>query len=130
MLRVLICDDDAPTRELVAAILGPEDYEMVFAEHGAQAIELAREYHPDVLVLDVMMPHMDGIEACRLLKDDFETAGIPVLILTAHSDFDARAQAEDAHADGYLTKPFSPLTLLKALEHLVDVRTAKRRQDH
>ena len=130
MLRVLICDDDAPTRELVAAILGPEDYEMVFAEHGGQAIDLAREYQPDVILLDLMMPQMDGITACRQLKDDFETAGIPVLILTAFAEFDARAQAEEAHADGYLTKPFSPLTLIKALEHLVEVRTAKRRQDH
>src|SRR6266568_3168133 len=104
MLSVLICDDDAPTRELVAAILGPEDYEMIFAEHGAQAIELAHEHHPDVILLDLMMPQMGGIDACRFLKDDFETAGIPILILTAFSDFDARAQAEEAHADGYLTK--------------------------
>jgi CheY-like chemotaxis protein len=80
MLRILICDDDAPTRELVAAILGPEDYEMIFAENGAQALELARESHPDVIMLDLMMPHMDGITACHALKDDVELAGIPVLI--------------------------------------------------
>src|SRR5512135_1245110 len=101
MQRLLVCDDDAPTRELIAAILGPEDYELIFATDGEQAIECAREHDPDLIVLDLMMPNMDGIECCNRLKDDVLLAGIPVLILTAHADFDARSQAEEAHADGY-----------------------------
>jgi CheY-like chemotaxis protein len=127
MHRVLICDDDEATRQLVAAILGPEDYEIFFASDGMEALERAREERPDAILLDLMMPKLDGIATCLELKDDAEVAGIPVLILTAHADFDARVQAEQAHADGYLTKPFSPLTLVKAIEHLLEMSEARRR---
>ncbi|MGZ4129103.1 MAG: response regulator [Actinomycetota bacterium] len=129
MHKLLVCDDDAPTRELIAAILGADEYELIFAIDGEEALDLAREHHPDLMVLDLMMPRMDGIESCNRLKDDPELAGIPVLMLTAHADFDARAQAEEAHADGYLTKPFSPFTFRRALEHLLEVSEAKRRQE-
>jgi CheY-like chemotaxis protein len=129
MQKVLICDDDDATRDLVAAILGSDDYEIVFAIDGEEAMELARVEHPDVILLDLMMPKLSGIDVCKQLKDDAELAGIPVLILTAYSDFDARAQAEEAHAEGYLTKPFSPFTLRKAIEHLLEVSATKRRQE-
>jgi CheY-like chemotaxis protein len=125
--KVLICDDDEATRQLVAAILGSEDYELVFASDGFEALARARAERPDAILLDLMMPKLDGIETCLQLKDDPEVAGIPVLVLTAHSEFEARVQAEQAHADGYLTKPFSPFTLVKAIEHLLEMNAARRR---
>ncbi|MGZ4213275.1 MAG: response regulator, partial [Actinomycetota bacterium] len=79
MHKLLVCDDDAPTRELIAAILGADEYELIFAIDGEEALDLAREHHPDLMVLDLMMPRMDGIESCNRLKDDPELAGIPVL---------------------------------------------------
>lgn len=126
MDRILIVDDDPAIRDLVATMLAPEDYQITFAEDGAEAVERARLEQPDLIILDVMMPMMDGLAACRTLKEDVVTAGIPVLMLTAKSGFEDRVAGEDAKADAYLTKPFSPFTLTKTVEHLLQIRAAKR----
>jgi CheY-like chemotaxis protein len=125
--RLLVVDDDPAIRELIAAILGTDEYEISFARNGKEALVMARELQPEIIILDVMMPLMDGIEVCEHLKADIETAGIPVLMLTARTEFDDRVRAEDAKADAYLTKPFGPFNLLKAVEHLVALAEQKHR---
>jgi len=125
--RLLVVDDDPAIRDLIAAILGTDEYEISFARNGAEALKAARAIQPEIMILDVMMPLMDGIEVCEQLKGDVLTAGIPVLMLTARTDFDDRVRAEAAKADAYLTKPFGPFNLLKAVEHLVAVAEQKHR---
>ena len=125
MNRVLVVDDDPSIRELIGALLAPESFDVRFAEDGAEAVERARAEQPDLIILDIMMPMMDGLEACRQLKADPVTGGIPVLMLTARTGFDDRVEAEDAKAEAYLTKPFSPFTLTKMIEHLLDVKATR-----
>ena len=127
MKRILVVDDDPAIRDLIGALLSAEDYELTFAEDGAEALEIARTREPDVILLDVTMPMMDGLEACRQLKEDVRTAGIPVLLLTARAGFDDRVAGEEAKADAYLTKPFSPFTLTRMVEHLVAMRATRAR---
>lgn len=121
MHRVMVVDDDPGVRKLVAATLGERDYEVVFAGDGEEAIGLARTQRPETIVLDVMMPAMDGFTACRKIKEHPATKDIPVVLLTARGGFDDRVQGDEARADAYLTKPFSPLTLLKTVEHMLEL---------
>lgn len=119
MPRIMVADDDEDIRSLIETVL--EDHEVVFAEDGDEAYRMAREQMIDLIIMDVAMPMMDGIEACRTIKDDPSTAGVPVLMLTAKAGFDDRVAGEEAHAEAYLTKPFDPYQLQKMVEHLLEV---------
>ncbi|MFP5309183.1 MAG: response regulator [Actinomycetes bacterium] len=119
---VLVVDDDPLTREILATILDLEDYRVVLAEDGETALDLVAGGRPDVIVLDVMMPGLNGFEVCRRLKDDPETAPIPVILLTALDRSEDAAEGAAAGCDAYLTKPFSPLTLIERIVELQAVR--------
>jgi two-component system chemotaxis response regulator CheY len=119
MPSVLIVDDDPSIRKLVATTL--EDvagFELVEAADGDEALELAREEAPAIVLLDIDMPGIDGLEACRRLRAQPQTAGATVVMLTAAADEEAARAAEEAGADLFITKPFSPLELLRLVDDL------------
>lgn len=116
--RVLVVDDDELTREILATILDLEEFEVTLADDGEQALASVAESVPEVVVLDVMMPGIDGFEVCRRLKGDAATADLPVILLTARGSADDRRAGEEAGADAYLTKPFSPLALIDTIERI------------
>jgi two-component system phosphate regulon response regulator PhoB len=108
---LLVADDDEDILTLVQLRLSRSGFEVVVARDGEEALRLARERSPDLAVLDWMMPKMSGVDVLRALRASEETAGIPVVLLTARaSEFDVR-EGIDAGADDYIQKPFSPQEL-------------------
>jgi DNA-binding response OmpR family regulator len=99
-----------------------EGYECVTAINGREALQKARETLPDLIMLDIMMPFMDGFEVCRELKADAATRDIPVIMLTAKSQQVDIQKGKDAGADDYITKPFRPSTLRKKFNEVLDAR--------
>jgi two-component system response regulator MprA len=115
--RILIADDDRAIRESLSRALTLEGYEVVQAHDGAVALQLIQERQPDVAVLDVMMPNLDGLTVCRVLRA--ERNRIPVLMLTARTETPDRVAGLDAGADDYLPKPFDLDELLARLRALL-----------
>ena len=113
---ILVCDDDPSLRELVRAVLGPR-YRFVEAADGAEALGLAREERPDLIVLDVMLPGLSGIEVLEELRNDAGLESIPVVVITAWSH--AELDAQVAGADRFVSKPFDPDDLSTAVEELL-----------
>lgn len=116
--KILLVDDDLSLRRLVRLTLGP-DYEILEANDGEEAVTIARRERPDLVFMDIRMPRLSGYEACRRIKESPETAHTKVVMLTANSRDEDRAQGEAVGADGYMTKPYSPLALLATVEELV-----------
>ena len=106
--KVLVVDDDAKTAELVKLYLNRDGYRVLTAHEGNEALRLARENHPDLIVLDLMLPGIDGLEICSILRDESD---VPIIMLTALTTDDDRLKGLDLGADDYVTKPFSPREL-------------------
>ena len=106
--RVLVVDDDTKTVELVKLYLKRDGYKVISAADGMEALKLARQTHPDLIVLDLMLPGMDGLRVCRTLREESD---VPIIMLTARTTEDDRLQGLDLGADDYVTKPFSPREL-------------------
>jgi two-component system, OmpR family, phosphate regulon response regulator PhoB len=117
--RVLLADDDASLRRLIKTTLGEEDFDLLQAIDGEEALLLARVEHPDLVLLDVNMPRLDGFEVCRSLKADPATSAIKVVMLTARAAESDRARGREAGADDYFIKPFSPVQLLNKVYALL-----------
>jgi two-component system chemotaxis response regulator CheY len=116
---ILIVDDDPMIRKLITTTLQDvAGYRLREAGDGIQAIEAAVEVRPEIVFLDHDMPRLNGIETCRRLRSDPATAGATIVMLTAMSDGPHRDRAVDAGADLFLTKPFSPLRLLRLVDEL------------
>ncbi len=120
--RVLIADDIAANRKLLANFLATLGYKTIEAENGQQALNLILEKKPDLIILDVMMPEMTGIEVCWVVKSNPETKMIPVLIITALSDEDHHLKALDAGADDFLAKPYNMHFLRARLKSLLALK--------
>src|SRR5579859_306231 len=121
MKKILIVDDQPSVRELVAVTLEIGDYQILTAENGDQALQLARIEMPDLMLLDIQMPGglLDGLEVCRLLKSDPKTEGIYIILLTAKGqDWDKQAGSQ-AGANDYFVKPFSPLDLISKVDNVL-----------
>src|SRR5678815_4133156 len=103
---ILIVDDEPFGRETLESILEPEGYTLVMAENGYQAIEEARAVRPDVILLDVMMPGMNGFEVCRRIRSEKQLAEVPILFLTALDDRQSLLNGLEAGADDFISKPF------------------------
>ena len=119
MASILIVDDDPSIRKLVATTL--EDvagFELIEAGDGGEALDLAAEEAPAIVLLDIDMPGLDGYEACRRLRAEDATADTTIVMLTAAAGEEAERAAEEAGADLFLTKPFSPLELLRLVDQL------------
>jgi len=121
MKKILIVDDQCELRELVEITLKSEDYQVFQAENGKQAVEIATSEKPNVIVMDIMMPVMDGIEATRIIKSTPETKEYIVLMLTGESKEEDKQKGFAAGVSGYLSKPFSPLELLHKVEEFLQI---------
>jgi CheY-like chemotaxis protein len=116
--KILVCDDDPVILRLLQVNLEIEGYDVVAAHHGEEAVALTRQEHPDLVILDIMMPRKDGYQACAEIKSDDSTKDIPVVFLSAKAQ---QSDIEKGRAYGvtdYLTKPFDPTELLDVIERL------------
>jgi CheY-like chemotaxis protein len=121
---ILIADDEASLRLLVTTTLTDEHIHLIEAQDGTEALALAQQHRPDLMVLDVAMPGLTGLEVCAAVKNDPDLLGIPIIMLTARSQQADRERGLAAKADAYLTKPFSPLQLLRLVEHVLGTPNA------
>lgn len=116
-MKILLVDDEPGVIDLMSATLeGNPQYELICAADGAEAVRLARQLKPAVVLMDVMMPVMTGLEACKALKVDPATSSIAVILLTARTSSADIARGIEAGADDYVVKPFSPSYLLERIE--------------
>jgi DNA-binding response OmpR family regulator len=120
MTRVLVVDDEAPIRLLCRVNLEAEGMEVLEAANGEEGIDQARSAQPDVILLDVMMPGLDGWRVAEDLLDDDRTREIPIIFLTARAEFRDRARGLDIGGVDYVTKPFNPLELAPLVDSLLD----------
>jgi DNA-binding response OmpR family regulator len=119
MTRVLVIDDEAPIRLLCRVNLEAEGMEVIEAADGPTGLERARTEGPDVILLDVMMPELDGWRVAEQLLDDSATTTIPIVFLTARAEFRDRARGLDIGGVDYITKPFNPLELAPLVRNLL-----------
>jgi len=120
--KILVVDDEASVRQLVSSYLSREGYEVIEASDGAQALKLARLEHPDLLVLDLMIPEVDGLEVCRILRAESDAY---VLMLSARTEETDKILGLGLGADDYLTKPFSPRELVARVRAILRRRHEK-----
>ena len=106
LTRVLVAEDEADIRELLVDILADAGYEVIGVDDGRKALDAARSQHPDIVLLDVMMPAMDGFEVLASLKAEVDTASVPVIMVTAKAQKQDQAEAMKRGAMGYVTKPW------------------------
>jgi len=118
--RILLVDDHQTVFRLLAAIVRIKGYELLYAESGQQGIVMARQELPDLILLDVMMPDIDGFKVCQYLKENPETKDIPVMFLTARGAEGELETGRKAGADGFMTKPFQTIEVFKQIEKLLD----------
>jgi DNA-binding response OmpR family regulator len=124
--RVLVVEDDADIAELVSRYLDKAGYTSSRVSSGRDALDAVRSKPPDLIVLDVMLPQIDGLEVCRLLRANEATAQIPIIMLTARADESERIVGLEIGADDYLPKPFSPNELVARVRALL--RRAQRQE--
>jgi len=117
-VKLLIADDEPAVRALVHATLEGDDYQIIEAGDGVEALELVRAENPSLVLLDVMMPRLNGLDVCRSIKADPSTSDTMVVMLTAQARQRDRERGIAAGADVYFTKPFSPLALLNMVERV------------
>ncbi len=116
-VKILIADDEPIGRDLLEAILSPEGYDLIFGCDGEDAYNTAIEHHPDIILLDVMMPKMDGFEICEKLRKIKETAQTPIFLITALDDRDSKIRGIDAGANDYISKPFDRIEILAKVKN-------------
>jgi DNA-binding response OmpR family regulator len=114
--RIVIADDDADIRELVVFKLRHGGHDVIPVADGAAAVEACASQRPDLVILDVMMPGMSGLDAARALREDETLAGLPIIMLTARAQESDIEQGFEAGADDYVVKPFSPRELASRVE--------------
>ena len=120
MTKVLVIDDEAPIRLLCRVNLEAEGMNVIEAADGPSGVEKARDEGPDVILLDVMMPGLDGWRVAEKLLDDDRTVAIPIIFLTARAEFRDRARGLDIGGVDYVTKPFNPIELAPLVQDLLD----------
>ena len=116
---VLIVDDEPLTQDMLRLMLEPAGFRVTSAEHGVEALEKIQESKPDIVLLDVMMPHMDGITVCKKLRSDPQTAALPIIMLSGKTHLNAVEEGLDAGANRYLSKPMSRADLIKNLKEVL-----------
>ena len=119
-IRVLVVDDEAPIRLLCRVNLEAENIEVLEAADGITGLEVARAEHPDVILLDVMMPGMDGWQVAESLLEDEATSHIPLIFLTARAELRDRAKGLELGGIDYITKPFNPVELAPGVQRLLE----------
>ena len=124
--KILVVDDEHDMLEMLSYNLKEEGYEVLTADNGLEALNKARRFLPDLIVLDLMLDGIDGYSICEILRCQPSTANMPVIIVTALSGQIARLNGLAAGADDYLTKPFSPRELLIRVENLLRLYEKRR----
>ncbi len=127
--RIMVVDDDLDTVSILARHLQREGFVAIEAVSGPECLRLAREHPVDVILLDLMMPEMDGFEVCRALKQDPDTAGIPVIMITARDDLDARAEGMRLGVSDFLAKPVFRRQLANRIRAQLDILATGRAAD-
>ena len=125
--RLLIVDDTPQNLQVLGTILRQQGYKISVAQHGRQALEVAQKSPPDLILLDVMMPEMDGLEACRHFKADPRTRDIPIIFLTAKTAAEDIVQGFEVGGVDYVAKPFNPAELLKRVQTHLELKAARER---
>jgi len=120
--RILVVDDVATNRLILKAKLSSAYFDVLLAENGVQALAITTAKLPDMILLDVMMPDMDGYEVCRILKSRAATAHIPVIMVTAHNSTEEKIRGLEAGADDFLSKPINDITLFARVRNLMRVK--------
>ncbi len=115
MKTILVVDDREEIRDLIRMTLASDDHRIMFAENGEKAIESARMFNPDLILMDIIMPGMSGLEATRRIKIDKATRGSIIILLTARGQKNDVEEGKLAGADDYVVKPFSPLRLVQMI---------------
>ena len=118
--RILLVDDEPDFVETVEFFLSGSDYHVFVAKNGKEALEQVRSQKPDLVLLDAMMPEMDGLEACKRLKNDPTTKPIPIIMLTAKGRKEDVVDAMAAGADSYVVKPFNLSDLVERIEEILN----------
>ena len=124
MRKLLIADDEDGIRRLVRITLESDSYEILEASDGDEAITLARQHKPELILLDVMMPRRSGLEVCRALKADPQTKAIAIFMLTARVQESDLREGKAAGCDGYFVKPFSPVALMRKVDEIFAGRSS------
>ena len=120
--KILVVEDNQDNREMVVKVLKFNGYQVVEAVDGEEAIEKAKTEHPDLILLDIFLPKMDGYEATRRLKGDTSLRNIPIIALTAHAMKGSMEEALAAGCDGYIPKPIDVRELPKQIQHFLKPR--------
>jgi two-component system alkaline phosphatase synthesis response regulator PhoP len=120
--RILIADDNGPNVELLEAFLADVDCEIAIAVDGRDTLDKVAEFHPDLILLDVMMPKLSGFEVCKQLKGAPETSGIMILMVTALNELGDIERAVEAGTDDFLSKPVNKVELIKRVENMLRLR--------
>ncbi|MCX7967570.1 MAG: response regulator [Armatimonadetes bacterium] len=118
-VKVLVADDDPAIQELIRLNLEVQGYQVVVASNGVETVRKALSERPDLIILDILMPEMDGYEVMRLLKNSEETSNIPIIVLTAYASDAGALVSWMEGAEGYLAKPFNPDELLMLVERVL-----------
>jgi two-component system, OmpR family, alkaline phosphatase synthesis response regulator PhoP len=116
--KILVADDERDILEIISYNLVSEGYEVITAKDGNEALDLARKNHPDLIILDIMMPYKTGIEVCQMLRSNEEYNDILIIMLTALSDETSHIKGLESGADDYVTKPISPKVLISRVNAL------------
>ena len=127
--RILIADDNQQNRELVEAYLSDEDYIIEMAHDGQHTLAQVEAFHPDLILLDIMMPKLSGYEVCQKLKSDPETANIPILVVTALHEKGDIEKAVKSGCDDFLSKPINSIELKTRVRSMLRVRHLTNERD-
>ncbi len=119
--KILVVDDQENIARIVRMMLENKGYATIWAADGAEALRLAKTEEPDLILLDVMLPKIDGFKVCRLLKFDKKYSHIPIVLLTAKSSPGDKQTGREVGADYYLEKPFQPVQLIQVIEQLLSL---------
>ncbi len=127
--KILVVDDEADIVEFISYNLEKEGYEVQIAHNGSEAVDKAKSFKPDLIIMDVMMPHMDGIEACRKIRENEELTNTFIMFLTARSEEYSEIAGFDAGGDDYVTKPIKPRALLSRVNAIMKRHTSNLESD-
>jgi two-component system alkaline phosphatase synthesis response regulator PhoP len=118
--KILVADDNENIREALTYLLEDEGYQLWLAKDGAETITKVREFRPDILFLDVMMPEINGYDVCRAIKSDPVLKNTYVIMLTAKGQVAEQERGKEVGADEYVVKPFSPMEILTKIKNILD----------
>jgi two-component system, OmpR family, alkaline phosphatase synthesis response regulator PhoP len=118
--KILIADDNENIREALTYLLEDEGYQLRLAKDGADTLQQVKEFRPDIILLDIMMPEVNGYDVCRAVKSDPSLQKTYVIMLTAKGQVAEQERGKEVGADEYVVKPFSPMDILSKIKHVLD----------